>query len=88
MYQLQKLIECNFCKNSFDVSKVEIYPKIVSKNNLKAVAYCFRCPKCSVEYICYFKDSEVNALFRKGNINEAQKRMKHLWEIFMNDSPI
>lgn len=88
MEQLQKQIECNACKKSFPVEKIEIYPRIVSKKNMRAIAYCFKCPECGQEYICYFKDSEVNALFRKGDIENARFRMRYLKEVFTNDNPL
>ena len=88
MEQLQKLIERNACKQSFDVKNIEIYPRLVRKGNLRAIAYCFKCPECGQEYVCYFKDSTVNELFRKGDTENAKQRMNCLREIFTNDHPI
>ena len=84
----QQLIECNSCKQSFPVSKILIYPRIVRKKNVAAIAYCFKCPECGQEYICYFKDSQVNSLFRKGQNEQAKQRMRYLKELFTNDHPI
>ena len=83
-----QLIECNACLVSFPVSDIKIYPRIVSKANQRAIAYCFKCPECGQEYVCYFKDSEVNALFRKGKPELARQRMACLKEIFTNDSSV
>ena len=88
MEQKQQLIECNSCKKSFPVSAIELYPRIVRKGNMVAVAYCFKCPECGQEYICYFKDSQVNALLRKGDIQNAKARMQHLKELFTNDHTV
>lgn len=88
MEQKQQLIECNSCKKSFPVSAIELYPRIVRKGNMVAVAYCFKCPECGQEYICYFKDSQVNAFFRKGDNAKAQIRMKWLKEFFTSDNSV
>lgn len=88
MEQSQKLIECDACKQSFDVKSIEIYPRIVKKERLVAIAYCFRCPECGHEYMCYFKDSQVNAFLRKGQEEKAKQRMILLREIFLNDYPV
>lgn len=85
MEEQQKLIECNSCKKSFPVDQIQIYPRIVRKDKIRAIAYCFKCPECGQEYICFFKDSEVNAMFRKGQVDQAQHRMAYLKEIFTND---
>lgn len=83
-----KLIECDKCKSRFSAKDIELYPKIVRKENLRAIAYCFKCPECGQEYVCYFKDSTVNELFRKGDTENARMRMNCLREIFTNDHPI
>lgn len=88
MDQKQQLIECNSCKKSFPIGAIELYPRIVRKGNMVAVAYCFKCPKCGQEYICYFKDSQVNAFFRNGDKQKAQMRMKLLKELFTSDNSI
>lgn len=88
MEQLQHLIECDHCKKSFAAEDIEIYPKIVRRNNIVAVAYCFKCPLCGQEYVCYFKDSQVNAFFRKGDQAKAQVRMKWLKELFTSDNSV
>ena len=88
MEEQQKLIECNSCKKSFPVDQIQIYPRIVRKDKIRAIAYCFKCPECGQEYICFFKDSEVNAMFRKGQVDKAQHRMAYLKEIFTNDHSV
>ena len=88
MDQKQQLIECNKCSCSFPAEEIKIYPRIVAKGNMKAIAYCFQCPNCRQEYICYFKDSEVNHLFRDGNFEKARQRMKYLKEVFTNGNPL
>lgn len=88
MEQKQQLIECNSCKNSFSISAIKIYPRIVRKDNIAAIAYCFKCPECGHEYMCYFKDSQVNALFRKGETEKAKVRMQYLKELFTNDHTV
>lgn len=88
MEEQQKLIECNSCKKSFPADQIQIYPRIVRKDKIRAIAYCFKCPECGQEYICFFKDSEVNAMFRKGQVDQAQHRMAYLKEIFTNDHSV
>lgn len=83
-----QLIECNKCGKNFPVQSIEIYPRIVRKERIAAIAYCFRCPECGQEYICYFKDSQVNAFFKKGEIEKAQHRMRYLKEVFTNDTTV
>lgn len=88
MDKKQQLIECNICKKSFPVSAIELYPRIVRKGNTVAVAYCFKCPECNQEYVCYFKDEQVNALFRKGETEKAKARMQHLKELFTDGDTV
>lgn len=88
MEQKQQLIECNSCNKSFPVNEIEIYPRIVRKENIIAVAYCFKCPECGQEYVCYFKDSQVNAFFKAGEKEKAQTRMRYLKELFTDDSTV
>ena len=88
MEQKQQLIECNSCNKSFPVSAIDIYPRIVRKGNMVAVAYCFKCPECGQEYACYFKDSKVNDLFNAGEKEKARTRMRYLKELFTDDSTV
>lgn len=81
-------LECDSCKQSFSVKEIKIKPKIVRKQKVVAIAYCFKCPECGKEYACYFKDSKVNAMFRKGEKESARKRMAYLKELFTNDSSV
>lgn len=82
------LIECNSCGDQFEVSELNVYPRMVRKGSLVAVAYCFRCSKCKQEYACYFKDSQVMAMFRKGQRDEARERMSWLKGVFTNDNSV
>jgi len=88
MEQTKQLVKCDACSNTFPIDQIEIYQRIVRKENIIAIAYCFRCPVCGQEYICYFKDSEVNRLFESGNAKEARFRMEYLRELFTDGDTV
>jgi len=79
---LERLIRCDSCKLAFDITRIRLLWKIVTKKKRAATKYYFVCPTCGHEYTCYYKDAKVNTLFEQGHAEEARKRMRMLKRVF------